>query len=148
MKKPMSPVTYSCRAATDEEASTTVAQLKAHTEVSLGVQMRYDPFGIFAYEGKTLIGSIIGKIYSNWMHMDLVWVDEKHRRRGIGSELIRKSVAEARQRRLTGIEVWSQSWQAPEFYMRNGFREYAVLEDFIPGKKRHVLHYMLAERKA
>lgn len=144
----MSPVTYSCRAATDDEATTTVAHLKAHTEASIGVEMRYDPFGVFAYEGDTLVGSIIGKIYSDWLHMELVWVDEKHRRMGIGSQLIRKSIEEARQRKLTGIEVWSQSWQAPEFYIRNGFHEYAVLKDFIPGKKRHVLHYALAEQMA
>lgn len=139
----MSNITYSCRTATDEEANTTVAQLKAHTEASIGVQMRYDPFGVFAYEGKMLIGSIIGKIYSGWMHLELVWVDDKHRRKGIGSQLILRSIEEAKKKKLSGIEVWSQSWQAPEFYVRNGFREYAVLDDFIPGKKRHVLHYVV-----
>ncbi len=127
MKNTMSHITYSCRAATDDETLTTATHLKAHTEAIIGTQVRYDPFGVFAYAGETLVGSIIGKIYSNWMHMELVWVDENHRGQGIGSELIRKSIEEAKQKKLTGIEVWSQSWQAPEFYLRNGFSEFAVL---------------------
>ena len=34
-------------------------------------------FGLMAYDGQKLVGGIIGKIFSNWMHLDLVWVEDK-----------------------------------------------------------------------
>ncbi len=141
----MSDITYTCRPATDEETTTTISHLKAHTEACIGVKVEHTPFAITAYEGTTLIGSIIGKIYSGWMHLELVWVDEHHRGKGIGRQLIKLSLTEAKEQNLIGIEVWTQSWQAPEFYIHVGFTEFAVLDDFLPNHKRHVFRYLLKD---
>lgn len=137
----MASITYTCRPATPEETQHTVAQLKAHTEAAIGAEVSFEPFAVMAYEGETLIGSIIGKIFSNWLHLELVFVEPSHRHKGIGRQLLAECIARAKSSGLSGIEVWTQSWQAPEFYRHCGFKEFAVLEDFIPGKKRHVLQY-------
>lgn len=142
----MTNITYTCRPATDAETSHTIAQLKAHTEAAIGVPVTHEPFAITAYEGTTMIGSVIGKIYSGWMHLELVWVEDSHRKKGIGRALIEASITQAKQRSLAGIEVWTQSWQAPQFYLRTGFFEFAVLDDFLPDKKRHVLRYTLTSQ--
>lgn len=141
----MSAVTYYNRPATADEILATAEHLKAHTEASIGVKVEFEPFAVTAYRGETLIGSIIGKIYSGWMHMELVWVDESCRRQGIGRSLLQHAISDATARGLKGIEVWTQSWQAPEFYLSCGFTTYVILDDFLPGKKRHVLHYRLGE---
>lgn len=142
----MHPIHYSCHPASPEEIATTVTALRAHTEACTGTKVAHEPFALTAYEGERLIGSIIGKIYSNWLHLELVWVDEPHRGKGIGRTLLKRSMDAAKERNLAGIEVWTQSWQAPEFYLRSGFEEYAVLEDFLPGHKRHVFRYKVEPR--
>lgn len=139
----MPAITYDCRPATAEETTLTIARLREHTEANTGVKVTHEPFAVTAYRGTELIGSIIGKIYSGWLHLDLVWVADAERKRGVGRQLLNASIAEATRRGLTGIEVWTQSWQAPEFYRRCGFSEYATLDDFLPGHTRHVLRYML-----
>lgn len=143
----MSNIAYFCRPATNEETAITLHHLRAHTEAATGIRVTHEPFSVTAYEGDRLIGSVIGKIYSGWLHLDLVWVNEEHRKQGIGRGLIENCIAEAAKRGLSGIEVWTQSWQSPHFYERVGFREYARLDDFLPGRHRHVFQYILKDHR-
>lgn len=139
----MTAYTLDCRPATAEETAATIQRLKAHTEACIGVKVEHAPFAVVAYENNKLIGSIIGKIYSNWLHLELVWVDEPYRGKGVGKALLAETVNQARSLKLSGIEVWTQSWQAPGFYIHEGFYEYAVLDDFLHGHKRHALRLLL-----
>ena len=139
----MQDIIYQCRPATQEELATTVHHLRAHTEAAINMQVEHTPFAMLAYQQGQLVGSIIGKIYLNWLHLDLVWVAEAYRGKGVGKQLIEQTINTARHNNLDGIEVWTQSWQAPEFYLHLGFHEFALLEDFIPRCKRHALRYML-----
>ena len=143
----MSDIHYTCRPATDDETAITAARLRDHTEASIGMPVKFEPFGVTAYEGDKLIGSIIGKIFSHWLHMDLVWVDKSYRGKGIGRQLLKTTIAEASRKGLGGIEVWTQSWQSPGFYLACGFSELAVIDDFLPNQKRHVLRHVF-ERSA
>lgn len=137
----MTDITYTCRQATEEELRLTVHHLRDHTEAEIRTPVIHEQFAVLAHADKQLVGSIIGKIYLNWMHMDLVWVDEPFRGKGVGRNLVQQAIEDAKRRGLAGIEVWSQSWQAPEFYKHLGFTELAAIPDFMPGQKRHILRY-------
>jgi ribosomal protein S18 acetylase RimI-like enzyme len=115
----------------------TAIHLREHTEKAVGTRISHEPFGLMAYDGQKLIGSVIGKIFFQWMHLDLIWVDEEYRGQGMGRQLMQMAHEQAEKKGLLGIEVWTQSWQAPEFYRKIGYTEFAVLDDFIPGRKRH-----------
>ena len=143
----MPEITFQYRTPTDEEHNYTVQQLRTHTESEIGMKVDHVPFGLMAYDGKTLTGSIIGKIFLNWLHMDLVWVAEDCRGAGLGRKLMQVAIEQAKSMKLSGVEVWTQSWQAPEFYLKSGFEEFAVLDDFIPGKKRHAFRYYIGGAK-
>jgi ribosomal protein S18 acetylase RimI-like enzyme len=139
----MAEINFEYRAPTDKERDITTGSLKAHTEQAIGIAITHEPFGLMAYENGKLAGSIIGKIFFNWLHMDLVWVDEPYQRSGIGTHLMKLAAKIASEKKLSGIEVWTQSWQAPEFYKKLGYEEFAVLDDFTPGRKRYAFRYYL-----
>jgi ribosomal protein S18 acetylase RimI-like enzyme len=96
---------------------------------------------LFAEEaGKVIAYSCFGPIACTRGSYDLYWiaVDNERRGAGIGSEILRRS--EAAIARLGGsriyVETSSRKQYEPThaFYLRNGYREVAVLEDFyFPG---------------
>lgn len=141
----MTGISYEYRPATQQEHELTAQQLRLHTEAAVGLPVSHVPFGLLAYEKRKLIGSIVGKIFFNWLHVDLIWVQDEYRRQGVGRQLMTLAQDKAREMQLSGIEVWTQSWQAPEFYRKLGYEEFAVIDDFTPGRKRHAFRLHLAE---
>jgi ribosomal protein S18 acetylase RimI-like enzyme len=56
---------------------------------------------------------------------------------------MKQAEQKAREANLDGVEVWTQSWQAPGFYRKLGYEEFAVIDDFAPGRKRHAFRRYL-----
>lgn len=139
----MSEITLAVRPPKPEDVHVIARKLIAHAEAALERSVTPEPFAVFAEETGAVIGAVIGKIYLNWLHIDLVWIEEPYRRKGTGSCLMRAAEAEARRRGLSGIEVWSQDWQGPAFYLKLGYNAFATLDDFIPGGKRHAFRLLL-----
>ena len=75
--------------------------------------------------------SIIGR-----MHLDILWVDEKYRKTGIGSKLLKAAEEEAIRRGCHSVHVDTMSWQAPEFYKKHGYRIIGELENISEGNKK------------
>jgi ribosomal protein S18 acetylase RimI-like enzyme len=144
----MAEISIQCRPATPAEHEQTVQQLREHTEAAVGMKVNHVPFGLLAYEGDRLVGSIVGKVFFHWLHVDLIWVAHDRRSLGVGSRLMQLAEEKAREMQLAGIEVWTQSWQAPGFYRKLGYQEFAVIDDFTPGRKRHAFRRHLKERVA
>ena len=49
----------------------------------------HTPLNVVEYdESGAVIGGILGGTYWGWMHVDILWVDKKHRRKGIGDFII------------------------------------------------------------
>ena len=83
-----------------------------------------------------VIAGILGGTYWGWMHIDILWVDENHRRSGIGSKLLKAAEDEARRRGAHSVHVDTMSWQAPEFYKKHGYRIIGELNDIPTGNKK------------
>jgi len=141
----MPDISLQFRPPTHVELELTSRQLLEHSRQATGLSVEHQPFGLLAYSGDQCIGSAIGKIFFNWLHIDLIWVEESHRRQGLGKTLMEQLLEKAKEAGLSGIEVWTQSWQAPEFYRKLGYEEFAVLEDFTPGRKRHAFRYYITK---
>lgn len=84
-------------------------------------------------------GGAIGELYYGWFHLDLLWVKEELRGCGHGHALLMRIEEEARQRGAKNIFLDTFSFQAPEFYKRYGYQEFAVLPDYPPGHQRHFM---------
>ena len=90
-------------------------------------------------ENKNVIGGILGGTYWGWMHIDILWVDIKFRKKGIGSRLLKAAEEEARKRGCHSVHVDTMSWQAPEFYKKNGYKIISELNDIPKGNKKYHL---------
>jgi GNAT superfamily N-acetyltransferase len=124
------------RPATEEEQRIALAALDDHTLDTDGVAMNAVPFSVLAYVGDELAGGVVGKIFWNWLYADLLWVDKKFRGTGIGTDLMKQAESKANEKNLTGIYLWTQSWQAPDFYKKLGYQEFTELKNFPPGHSR------------
>jgi ribosomal protein S18 acetylase RimI-like enzyme len=86
-----------------------------------------------------IVGGILGEIYWDWFHLDLLWVKEEFRRRGYGHRLLIAAEDEARRRGAKNVFLDTFSFQAPDFYKRYGYRVFGELEDFPRGRQRYFL---------
>ena len=87
-------------------------------------------------DDKSVIAGLLGGTYWGWMHIDILWVDEKHRGLGIGSKLLAAAEEEARRRGCHSVHVDTMSWQAPDFYKKHGYKILSELEDIPVGNKK------------
>jgi len=103
----------------------------------------YDYFGIFVRgDAGTIRAGLIGHVYAGWLFVNLLWVHADLRRGGIGRGLLAE--AERRGAALGCHSVWLDpfSFQAPEFYRKLGYREFARL-DYPPDHQRIFLKKQL-----
>ena len=115
---------------------TAIACLRTHAAKVGGVVSEMKPFSVLASADGTLVAGVIGKVFWNWFYADLVWVAEEFRGQGIGTRVMRAAEERARQMKLTGIYLWTQTWQAPGFYKKLGYTQFVEFQDFPPGHSR------------
>lgn len=83
-----------------------------------------------------LIGVLTCELLWDWLYIDELWVDENSRRTGLGKKLMQKAEQHAFDNNLTGVWLWTQSWQAEDFYKHMGYEEFARLPNFPKGYLR------------
>ena len=100
----------------------------------------HTPLNIVEYDEKgNPIGGILGGTYWGWMYVDILWVHESHRYRGIGSRLLREAEKQALVRGCHHVHLDTMSWQAPEFYKKHGYEVVGVLPDIPRGNAKYLL---------
>jgi len=113
-----------------------LACLREHTAISNGVLTEDKPFSSLAFMENRLIGGLIGKVFWNWLYADLVWMEEEFRGQGIGTTVMKSAEERAVSMNLTGIYLWTATWQAPTFYRKLGYTQFVEFKNFPPGHNR------------
>ncbi|MCL1694603.1 MULTISPECIES: GNAT family N-acetyltransferase [unclassified Lysinibacillus] len=86
-------------------------------------------------QGKRVAG-LIGDTHGNWLEVEYLWVSEKLRGQHIGTELMRKAEKIAINRGCKFAALNTFSFQAPDFYVKLGYKEEFVLNDYpLTGKR-------------
>lgn len=86
------------------------------------------------------VAGLVGYVWGHWLHVDLLWVDERHRGTGLGSRLMAQAEETARAQygcSHSRVETWD--FQAPDFYQKLGYKIVGIVEDYPPGCTDHVL---------
>jgi ribosomal protein S18 acetylase RimI-like enzyme len=73
------------------------------------------------------------------MYIDILWVNEHYRRRGLGSKLLSEAEKEAVRRGCHHVHLDTMSWQAPDFYIKHGYEVIGVLPDIPNGNQKYLL---------
>jgi GNAT superfamily N-acetyltransferase len=77
----------------------------------------------------TLVAGIDGFTWGGYAHVEVLWVSEPLRGRGLGRRLLEAAEAEARNRGCTSIVLSSHEFQAPRLYAKLGYRPVGTTED-------------------
>ena len=85
----------------------------------------------------SILGGVIAETHWNWLFINLMWLKEEFRGRGYGQQLLIAAEEEGRRQGASEAYLDTFSFQAPEFYKKNGYHVFGVLENFPPGHQRY-----------
>jgi GNAT superfamily N-acetyltransferase len=75
-----------------------------------------------------IIGGAHGWTALGWLHIDVLWLREDVRGKGLGRQMLEATEAEAKRRGCKFAKLETFSFQAPEFYKKCGYTVFAELE--------------------
>jgi GNAT superfamily N-acetyltransferase len=82
---------------------------------------------------KVKAGAVVTVLW-NGVDINMLWVEESLRKKGIGKKLMEMIEEQAKLRGCNLIYTNTFSWQGPEFYEKLGFIKYGELKDFPEGE--------------
>ena len=130
---------------TEHEIAYVRESLMQFNEVRVGAD-GHTPLNLVEYGADgTVIGGLLGGTYWGWMYVDILWVDEKHRQKGIGSKLLAEAEREAMRRGCHHVHLDTMSWQAPDFYQKHGYEVIGILPDIPSGHQKYLLQKALCQ---
>jgi ribosomal protein S18 acetylase RimI-like enzyme len=94
-------------------------------------------------EAGELAGGLVGHTWATWLHVTYLWVDGRHRGSGLGSRLLSEAERIASRERgcaAARLETWD--FQAPGFYVKQGYEVVCVIPGYPPG----ITEYTLTKR--
>ena len=104
----------------------------------------HTPLNLVEYDDDgNIIAGILGGTYWGWMYVDILWVHENHRNKGIGSKLLKEAEKEAIRRGCHHVHLDTMSWQAPEFYKKQCYEVIGVLPNIPSGNQKILLMKVL-----
>lgn len=89
--------------------------------------------------GGRIIGGARCVVLWQWLLVDWLWIEEAHRRSGLGSDLLRRVEQAGLAEGCTGAMLNTFSFQAPDFYRSHGYAVFGELGDF---PVRHTRYWM------
>jgi GNAT superfamily N-acetyltransferase len=81
----------------------------------------------------TIYAGLHGHTWAGICEIKTLWIAESERGKGLGSRLLAAAEEEARRRGCRVIHLASFTFQAPGFYARHGFEQFARLEGLPAG---------------
>ena len=87
-------------------------------------------------ETNRLIAGLTAEISWNALFIDILWVDEEHRRRGYGAALLRRGEDAGRAESCDVACLSTFDFQAPGFYEKYGYDLLGELQDVPRGSRR------------
>ncbi|UCE11685.1 MAG: GNAT family N-acetyltransferase [Candidatus Thorarchaeota archaeon] len=87
----------------------------------------------------TVVGGVITSMLTGVMHLEVLWVDDKHRRQGYGRDLVLRAEEIGKAKGYKTSQTWTFSFQAPDFYQSIGYEVLGVFDGYVDGITEYVL---------
>lgn len=92
---------------------------------------RFGDLAVYARdESGKMTGGLIAHVKGEWLCIEYLWVSDRCRKSGLGSQLMQSAEREAQQRGCSNALVDTFSFQARPFYQKNGYGLQMTLDDF------------------
>ena len=132
----MVEIEFRCGDLMPQEQAVVTAGFARHSEGLSAPPFEKQRLSWLAREATTVVGVLTADLLWDWLYIDELWVDEAQRGRGLGKRLMQQAEGYAREKGLSGLWLWTQSWQAADFYQRLGYQEFTRFENFPVGHSR------------
>ncbi|GEL66771.1 GNAT family N-acetyltransferase [Marinilactibacillus psychrotolerans] len=93
------------------------------------VETNKEKIAIGAYLDKKLVGGIVADKEYQTIHVSLLVITQDARGLSIGSKLLQEIETIAKEKGIIHITLTTRSYQAVDFYKKNGYTVFATLED-------------------
>jgi GNAT superfamily N-acetyltransferase len=90
-------------------------------------------------EKDEILGGLLGYVWSDWLFVAILWVDEQLRGQGHATAMMDAAEAYARDRGCHSVHLDTHSWQARPFYEKRGYELFATLDGFPGDHKKFFL---------
>ena len=124
----------------DERA--VVRGLLAFNEAWIGPSNE-QPVRLVARDELGVVGGLLGQTRWKWLYVAKLWVDERGRGKGIGTQLLAAAEELARTRGCTDASLDTFEYQARPFYEKLGYELFGTLDGFPPGYRQFYLRKRL-----
>ena len=103
------------------------------------------PLAVLALQGEDeeVVGGLIGRTSMGLFFIDLVYLPPSLRGAGAGTQMLEMAENEARARKCSAAVLYTITFQAPDFYKQQGYRELGRIECAPPGHTRICMTKML-----
>jgi len=113
--------------------------LVAHNERETGIK-DHRPLAVLVSDAdNNVIGGLWGRTAWGWLFVELLFVPESLRGRGLGTELMLRAETEALARGCHNAWLDTYDFQAPGFYERLGYSSFGELKDYPAGFSRYFM---------
>ena len=79
------------------------------------------------------VGGLRGFVFLDWLRIDILFVSEAVRRAGLGSRLLEAAEVRAKALGAKNVVLETFEWQARAFYIKQGYEEFARIDDYVKG---------------
>ncbi|ABQ56126.1 TPA: GNAT family N-acetyltransferase [Legionella pneumophila subsp. pneumophila] len=95
-------------------------------------------------ESNKIIGGAIVYAYISSIYVDVIWIEENYREKGLGTKLLNQVEAEALKRNIFVSTLDTFSFQAEQFYLKQGYIHLGIIKNYLNGHDRIYLRKELA----
>lgn len=107
---------------TGKEIESFTEKAQQDYEKENGTVCNYTPFCFVAKEDNKIVGVIAGATFFSEVYIDELVVDEKHRGKDIGTQLIKAVEDYYKNSGFDNMNTCTNEFQAPKFYEKCGFQ--------------------------
>jgi GNAT superfamily N-acetyltransferase len=145
IEQPVEPVLVLTDAPDPGDTAVIANGLGAYNESKAGYR-DYRPLAIFASDPDTgeIIGGLFGRSSLGQLFIDRFFLPETLRGGGLGSRILAMAEEEGRRRGCSRVSLFTLSFQAPGFYLKQGYEAAARLDCDPPGATRFLMTKRLA----
>ncbi|WP_161492433.1 GNAT family N-acetyltransferase [Brucella pituitosa] len=90
-------------------------------------------------DSEEIQGGIWTELLFDWTYIEILFVPERLRGQGFATQLLKQAEAIAVSKGSVGMWLETFDFQAPDFYLKNGYEIFATLGDYPKGSNRRFL---------